>query len=759
MPLPNAVRSTLSDPAFPSAWSRVVRWWRPLLGWTLLTWGGVVLVLVPLSSGFLARGFLRGDRRVVGNEELLAWALTPGGLLYLLLAGGLLLVAGTVRFAGIFQIVTAELEGARVDLRRTALGLIPRLPSLVRLCVGVVALGTLVALPILMVLGGVYLTLLSAHDINYYLTMQPSEWWWAVGLGALAVLIWGCGVLYLAGRSLLALPLYLDHEEQGGARTIRQALATSWDRTRGTGVRLLRLMLAAALGWGMVRLAVDLLILGGLGLAVEWLTGAVTSLRVVVLLVSLHLVASVVADAVLGFLGFSFLAILLTGYYYRATDLHLDSGPVLRIRDLHRRAARRLLPWLRPRRLMPILIVLFGGSFLLGGLLLDRSLATMEVPGPVFISAHRAGPPPAPENTLAALERAIETGADYSEVDVQLSRDGELLMVHDADFMRVAGDPRRVAETDYEALRELVQRPDDGSPVDERRVATLGQFMERARGRIHLMIELKYYGWDAELAPTVVDEVRRMGMEEEVVLMSLDQRALVQLAELAPDLPRGYVSTVAVGDPAGLPVDFLAVHEARADPTFIRNTRVPVHVWTVNDAARMARYIDRGVAGIITDAPALAVRVREELVALPPAARILLQVRPFVLPAAAGDEDRSRHVARPEAGGGGGGADEADFVYGVGVNLPQDADGPVSGAVQVHDGILGLGIPDRGGSPGSEPLGPKPVDHLMSIGDGAGQVLDHLQGDGSGAPRADPLPGRGAGAEEEGQAQGQDRSK
>lgn len=717
-----------------------------------------MLVLVPLSSAFLARGFLRGDRTVVGNEELLSWALTPAGLVYLLLAGGLLLVAGTIRFAGIFQIVTAEVEGERVDLRRTAVGLIPRLPSLARLSVGVVALGAVAALPLLALLGGIYLALLSAHDINYYLTVQPSEWWWAVGLGGLAAMVWGFGVLYLAGRSLLALPLYLDYEEHGGARTIRQALARSWERTWGTGGRLLRLMLVAGLGWGVTRLVVDALILGGLGLAVEWFTGTVTSLRIVVLLVFLHLAVSVAVDALIGFLGFTFLAALLTGYYYRATDLHIGSGPVLRIRAVHRRGARRLLAWLRPRRLLSLLVLLLGGSFLLSGLLLDRSLATMASPEPVLVSAHRGGPPPAPENTLAALERAIEAGADYSEVDVQLSRDGELLMVHDADFMRVAGDRRRVVEADYEALQGLVQQPDDGSAVEERRVATLGEFMDRARGRIHLMIELKYYGWDPRLARAVVDEVRRMGMEEEVLLTSLDQRALRQLAELAPELPRGYVSTVALGDPAGLPADFLAVPEGRADRTFIRNAPIPVHVWTVNEAVRMARYIDRGAAGILTDDPALAVRVREELVALPPAARILLQVRPFVLSGTAGDEDRSGHVSRPEAGGGGGGADEADLIDGVGVDLPQAPDGAVARAVQIHDGILGLGVPDRGGTAGSQPLGPEPVDHLMGIRYGAGKVLDHFQGDGPGSAGADPFPGSGAGTQEKREDQGQKSS-
>jgi glycerophosphoryl diester phosphodiesterase len=288
---------------------------------------------------------------------------------------------------------------------------------------------------------------------------------------------------------------------------------------------------------------------------------------------------------------------------------------------------RRARPWLRPRRLVPLAAVIISISVGASGILLARVPELQRA----HIIAHRAGPPPSPENTLAALERAIGAGADFAEIDVQRTRDGILVVVHDVDLMRVAGDPRRVADVAYAELAGVVQRPDDGSPPDERRIATLDDFLERARGRVGLSIELKYYRPDPALAPAVVERVRAMGMDDQVAIMSLSMEAVEQLARTAPDLAIGYVSAAAVGDPTRLPVRFLAVSRAAATPRLLRSARergLEVQVWTVNRTTTMAELLERGVDGLITDDPALAVRVRNEMLEMSTASRLLLRVRP-----------------------------------------------------------------------------------------------------------------------------------
>src|SRR5262249_28283883 len=106
----------------------------------------------------------------------------------------------------------------------------------------------------------------------------------------------------------------------------------------------------------------------------------------------------------------------------------------------------------RTRRLayMSVAIVLVAPLAALAEL--PRHLATRP---PVQVTAHRGHSRAAPENTLAAVRRAIESGADYAEVDVQLTADGVAVLLHDRDLKRVAGDPRRIDEVTFGEVRTL----------------------------------------------------------------------------------------------------------------------------------------------------------------------------------------------------------------------------------------------------------------------------------------------------------------
>jgi glycerophosphoryl diester phosphodiesterase len=605
-----------------SAWQRVLRLWRPMAGWTLLVWFGVAGLLTPISTALLGLQVLRGEPTVVGNEALLAWLTSPRGVVWLLLAGGLGLTGAVVRYAGLFHILTDDLAGRQPTIRRTALHLVPQVPVLFRLALVVVAAGLALAAALLGGLAGIRGLFLAEFDINFYLAERPAEWHRAL----IAALVWGAAwaalALFVLGRTALAIPAFLD-----GHQPLRVAFIRARERGRGAKPRLFRLLGLAVAAWLAARFVAPWGYHHVAGAGVEAVVAMSSSLRVLVLATAAYGGGLLVLDAVLAFFGFSFVATVLTKFYYEDTDLHAAAPPGFGLRGAPWRVMRRAGPWLRPRRLGPLLVVAAVGSVVASTLLLER----VPEPAPVAVIAHRAGPPPSPENTLAALERSIAAGADYAEIDVQRARDGTVVVVHDADLMRVAGDPRRVRQTPYADMAVLVQRPDDGSPADERRVATLDAFLERARGRIRLAIELKYYGADPGLAPAVLQAIRATGMEQDVVVMSLSLDAVQQLSRLAPDLATGYVAAAAVGDPTQLSVPFLAVSRQLATPRLLRAARargMAVHVWTVNQAPVMAELMERGVAGIITDDPALAVRVREELLAMPPAARLLLRFGP-----------------------------------------------------------------------------------------------------------------------------------
>jgi glycerophosphoryl diester phosphodiesterase len=607
-----------------AAWQRVLRLWWPMAGWTVLVWVTVAVVLGPLSTALLGWHVVLGPQVVVGNEALLAWLLTPRGATWAILAGSLAVTGAVIRYAGLFHIVTDDLSGHRPTVVRTALHLVPQLPALFRLSAVAVAAGAVMAAVLVAGLAGVRAAALAEFDINYYLAERPPEWRGAVMAATAWAVVWALGALFVVGRTVLAVPAYLD-----GHQPLRVAFQRAADRGHGQKPRLFKLLAVSVGIWLLVRLALNATYYATGALALDGVAALSDSLRPVLAATAAYAGGLFVLDAVVGFLGFSFVATVLTKFYFEDTDLHEAAAPDAGLGALPWRVMRRARPWFRPRRAVPLLAVAVLASVMASGFMLDR----LPEVRPVVVSAHRAGPPPAPENTLAALERAIAAGADYSEIDVQRTRDGVLVLVHDVDFMRVAGDRRRVADVNYEDVAGLVQLPDDGSPASERRVATLEEFLDRARGRIGLMIELKYYGHDPGLAPAVVEAVRAHGAQD-ILFMSLSVEGVRQLASLAPEYPVGYVSAAAVGDLTRLPVQFLAVARPRVTPRLLRASSergMVVHAWTVNQAAAMAELMDRGIDGLITDDPALAVRVREEMLSLSLPARLLLRFRPGLL--------------------------------------------------------------------------------------------------------------------------------
>ena len=169
---------------------------------------------------------------------------------------------------------------------------------------------------------------------------------------------------------------------------------------------------------------------------------------------------------------------------------------------------------------------------------------------------------------------------------------------------------------------------DDESAADERRLARLDEFLDRANGRIRLAIELKYYGWDELLAPQVLSEIRARGVERQVMIISLSLQAIEQVRSLAPDIPTGYLSSVSVGSLSGLPVKALALSRQRSTAQTIGDAHargLQVYVWTVNDAAGMVEMVGRGADGIITDEPVIAARVRDEMRSLTSTELLLLR--------------------------------------------------------------------------------------------------------------------------------------
>jgi glycerophosphoryl diester phosphodiesterase len=269
--------------------------------------------------------------------------------------------------------------------------------------------------------------------------------------------------------------------------------------------------------------------------------------------------------------------------------------------------------------------LLIAAVALLGGL---TDLLTHETDDEIQVVAHRGAAGARPENTMAAFRLAIENKATWVELDVQESADGEVIVMHDSDYMKIAGVDLKTWDATTNALADI----DIGSWFDpayaSERTPLLRDVLELAKDSgTGVLIELKYYGHDEMLEQRVADVVEETGMTDQVRAMSLKYEAVKKMKALRPDWTVGLLATATLGDLPALAADFLAVNMATTSVHLVRDARAEgkeVYVWTVNDPLSMSHMASLGVSGLITDEPALAREVLEQRTTLSAAERLVL---------------------------------------------------------------------------------------------------------------------------------------
>ena len=261
--------------------------------------------------------------------------------------------------------------------------------------------------------------------------------------------------------------------------------------------------------------------------------------------------------------------------------------------------------------------------------------------GRPLVFAHRGGAALRPENTFAAFDNGLALGADGLELDVRLSRDGVVVVHHDALLGRTTDGSGRLADRSYDELAALDaghRFQPFGGQADGRypfrhqgiSIPTLASVLRRYPD-VPLIVELKL--GTEELARRTVATVREAGAVERVAIGSFSGRALRAVRRTEPHLRTGAAREETrwalyrswVGWPLGRTAyDEFQVPEwsgwtrvvSRRFVEHAHRSNVAVMVWTVDDAGEIARLLDWGVDGIITDRPdvaAGAVRARASL--------------------------------------------------------------------------------------------------------------------------------------------------
>jgi glycerophosphoryl diester phosphodiesterase len=574
-------------------------------------------ILAPLVGLALRLGVGLSGSEVLADQDIFLFLLRPVGLIVLISMSAFLLALVALEQAGLMTIGMAASQGLEINVMTVLRFTFGRAGAVVQLAMRLIARCLAMSIPFLAALGLIYITLLTEFDINYYLAERPPAFLLAVGLVILLVV--GLASLLiprLIGWSL-ALPLVLFEGVAPG-----EALGDSARRVAGHRLPIARVMVF----WGAGSMLASFL-LPSVILALGRLVGPIGTDRVALALSLMLLVLTLwlLVSAAVSWVSAGLFALLVVELYGE-----FGGGREAMRSSLEEAGALRASGGLgfSPKGLLAGLVVCGAVAAGLGFFLIDG----VRTDDDVLIIAHRGASLDAPENTMAAVEEALAQAADVIEIDVQETADGEIAVIHDSDFMKIAGRDLKIWDATWPDLETI----DIGSWFDpefsDQRVPHLREVLEASRGRARVDIELKYYGHDEALEQRVADIVDELGMNDQVMAMSLKYDAVQKMKALRPDWSVGLLTATAIGDLTRVEADFLAVNAKLATRGFVRRAHergLPVYAWTVNDPVQMFRMINHGVDGLITDKPALARVVLERRAELNSAERLLVGIAFF----------------------------------------------------------------------------------------------------------------------------------
>jgi glycerophosphoryl diester phosphodiesterase len=245
----------------------------------------------------------------------------------------------------------------------------------------------------------------------------------------------------------------------------------------------------------------------------------------------------------------------------------------------------------------------------------------------MIIIAHRGASALAPENTLRSVNLAWEMESDASEIDVYMTADHRIMVMHDETTSRTGGVPLVIAESSSTVLRKLDVGKWKGPEFAGEPVPYLEEVLATIPPARTLFVEVKC---GKEIAETLRSVIESSGKRDQVVLISFGLDTIAECKKVMPDIPacwlRGTVKDKETGKYIPHSPDLIAqarahnldgmdVHYAGLDMTFadsVREAGMKLYVWTVNDPSEAKRVQALGCDGLTTDWPDLMRKPRSE---------------------------------------------------------------------------------------------------------------------------------------------------
>lgn len=238
------------------------------------------------------------------------------------------------------------------------------------------------------------------------------------------------------------------------------------------------------------------------------------------------------------------------------------------------------------------------------------------------VFAHRGASGYAPENTLEAFALAGEQGAQGIELDVQLTKDGEVVVIHDETIDRVSTGKGAVRDYTLEELRRFSFH-NHKKEYEGVQIPTLREVLEQVKpGGMEVNIELKTgIYWYPGLEEKTVELVKAAGMENRVIYSSFNHYSVQKILELDAEAETAYLYSDVLlnvenyAKNTGVCGLHPAVYHLKMADFLesYQRSGLKVRVWTVNDEADMRQFIEKDLEAVITNYPDRALRVRDEV--------------------------------------------------------------------------------------------------------------------------------------------------
>jgi len=239
--------------------------------------------------------------------------------------------------------------------------------------------------------------------------------------------------------------------------------------------------------------------------------------------------------------------------------------------------------------------------------------AFMNPGGGTWVIAHRGFSGRAPENTLIAVREAIAIGAHMAEIDVTLSADDHIVVIHDETLDRTTNGRGLVSEFTLAELKKL----DAGSWFSPQfagePIPTLDEILSETHERILLNVEIKAEAVDRGVTAKVAAAIRARGMVDETVVSSFSPTALEQMREIAPEIRTAVLYNIKLQrgmDPidivSGVGASGFNIRRNRLTKKILRRCHaheIPVAIYTVDKPRRLRKFIEKGVDAIFTNHP------------------------------------------------------------------------------------------------------------------------------------------------------------